>query len=155
MHTDTQRKPCEELCVPFLMLHCHLPAILFTKFLKHIKLCHIFWSLKKWTCSHTFSSAVRLYGAPRWEGEVERGGVSTGEEEYPNRGPQWGGVCPVPGRRCLAPGLLQRRSGARDGFLQHECHGWDRVGICRCGRRGGSTAGKSRTAVKMRLGTRF
>lgn len=69
------------------------------------------------------SPTVRLHGAPGREGEVERGGVSAGEEEHPNGGPQRGGLRPVPGRRSLAPGVLQRRAGERGGVLQHQRHG--------------------------------
>lgn len=77
--------------------------------------------------SVTLPPAVWLHGALGREGEVECGRVSAGEEEHPNGGPQWGGVCPVPGRGGLAPGLLQRRSGEGDRLLQHKHHGWDRV----------------------------
>lgn len=98
--------------------------------------------------SLTLSPVVWLYGAPGWEREVECGGVSTGEEEHPNCGPQRGGVCPVPGRRCLAPGLLQRRSGERDSFLQHKRHGWEGVRICRC-RWGDVKVGLSTSIYKM------
>lgn len=77
--------------------------------------------------SFTLSPAVWLYGAAGWEGEVERGRVPTGEEEHPNCGSQWGSVCPVLGRRCLAPGLLQRRPGEGDCFLQHKHYGWGSI----------------------------
>lgn len=95
----------------------------------------ILTSIQPQTLSLSPSPAVWLYGASGWEGEVERGRVSTGEEEHPNCGPQWGGVCPVPGRWCLAPGFLQRWPGEGDCFLQHKCHRWDRSRICRCRKR--------------------
>lgn len=80
MHTDTQRKPCEELCVPFLMLHCHLPAILFTKFLKHMP--HFLKPEKVNLLSHVFLCSTTIWSASMgrrsgaWWSLHGRGGVS-------------------------------------------------------------------------------